>query len=155
VSATMRIYKPRNTVFHQLLSMKDWTIKVYTITTRARFESGATLQAALANLPEWLENSRTLGLETYGTAFLIVHEGTDEIWTLINWWTGGEILRSVTFRTDFAKPTEFQPFRGTGFIACVWEMEVIVFERAMWIEHILKKARNPQFKTYFEKTLSL
>ncbi len=151
----MRVFKQRKTKLHQLLSIDGWTVKIYTITIRPQFASSTTLRAAIAKLPEWLEKSRQLGLETYGTAFLIVHEGTDGVWTLVNWWTGGEILQSLTFHTDFNAPTEFQPFRGEGFVACVWEMAVIVFERAMWIEHILKKARQPDFETYFAQTLTI
>lgn len=150
----MQMYKPRNTEFKRLLTINNWTVKVYTITNRSRFESAVTLQSALAKLPEWLEKSKTLGFETYGIAFLIVHEGTDGVWTLINWWTGGEILQSLTYYTDFDIPTEFQTRLQEGFMACVWELAVITFERAMWIEHILKKAHQPDFNTYFEKTLS-
>jgi hypothetical protein len=149
----MRLYKPRNTNCRDLLSINNWTVKVYTITNRKHFESSITLRAAIANLPEWLDKSKALDFETHGTAFLIVHEGTDGVWTLVNWWVDGEILQSLTFHTDFRQPTKFHPFRGEGFVACVWEMDVIVFERAMWIEHILMKAREPDFKAYFEKTL--
>jgi hypothetical protein len=151
----MRIYKQRKTDFHQLLSINGWTIKVYTITIRRSLHPARRYARQIAKLPEWLEKSRELGFETYGTAFLIVHEGTDGVWTLINWWTGGEILQSLTFHTAFDRRTEFQPFRGEGFVACVWEMAVIVFERAMWIEHILKKARRPDFETYFAQTLTI
>lgn len=150
----MEIYKPRNIEFKRLLTISNWTIKVYTITSRTRFESAVTLQSAVAKLPEWLEKSKALGFETYETAFLIVHEGTDGVWSLVNWWIGGEMLQSMTFYTDFDTPTEFQMLPEEGFMACVWEMAVIAFERAMWIEHILKKACQPDFNTYFEKTLS-
>lgn len=150
----MNRYKPRTTEFKQLLTINNWTVKVYTITNRSRFESAVTLQSAVAMLPEWLEKSKAVEFETYGIAFLIVHEGTDGVWTLINWWTGGEILRSLTYYTDFDTPTEFQTRPQEGFMACVWEMAVITFERAMWIEHILKNACQPDFKAYFQKTLS-
>lgn len=138
-----------------LLTADDWKIKVYTITNRTRFESLPTLQSAVAKLPEWLEKFQTHSFENYGTAFLIVHEGIDGVWSLINCWVGGEILQSMTFYTSFEAPTEFQTFPKEGFMACVWEMEVILFERAMWIEHILKKAEKPDFETYFQKSLSI
>jgi hypothetical protein len=150
----MKIYKPREIKLNQLLTINSWKIKVYTITNRTQFESAITLQSAVAKLPEWLEKSQLIGFGTYETAFLIVHEGIDGVWTLINWWTDGEILQGMTFYTNFDCPTEFQKLPKEGFMACVWEMEVILFERGMWIEHILKKAKKPDFETYFHKSLN-
>jgi hypothetical protein len=151
----MRVYKARNTKCEQVIRVDSWTVKVYTITNRTQFESRRTLDAAIAKLPEWFQKSKALDFENYGTAFLIVHEGTDGVWTIINWWVDGEILQSLTFHTTVRRPTTFRPFRGEGFVACVWEMAVIVFERAMWIEHILMKAGQPDFNAYFQQTLEV
>jgi hypothetical protein len=91
---------------------------------------------------------------TYNAAFLIVHEAGDGIWSLINWWIGGEMLQSTTFHTSFEQLDEFQLLPEEGFMACVWEIPIIAFERAMWVEHILKKANPPDFKAYLEQYLS-
>jgi hypothetical protein len=91
---------------------------------------------------------------TYNAAFLIVHEAGDGIWSLINWWIGGEMLQSTTFHTSFEQPDEFQLLPEEGFMACVWEIPIIAFERAMWVEHTLKKANPPDFKAYLEQYLS-
>jgi hypothetical protein len=150
----MRIYKPRKVEFNRMVTTDGWSVKVYQLTCRLEFESKGVLDNAVLNLPKWLERSKTLGFETYRTAFLIVHEGHDGVWTLLNWWIGGEMLQSITFYTDFNKPDEFQMFPREGFMACVWEMAVIIFEREMWIEHILRQADNPDFTTYLEAHLN-
>lgn len=150
---TFTFYKPRKTEFQQLATVKGWNVKVYTITNQNRFKSKTVLENAIANLPKWLERSKLLGLETHKTAFLIVHEGRDGIWSLLNWWIGGEMLQSVTFYTGFDNPNEFEETPKEGFMACVWEMAVIDFERTLWIEHILKKADQPDFQKYFENYL--
>ncbi len=150
----MRIYKPRKVEFTRMVTTGGWSIKVYQITCRLKFESEGVLDNAVSNLPRWLEKSKTLGFETYRAAFLIVHEGRDGVWTLLNWWTGGEMLHSITFYTDFNQPDEFQMLPKEGFMACVWEMAVTIFEREMWIEHILKKAGNPDFTAYLEAKLN-
>ena len=64
------------------------------------------------------------------------------------------MLRSMTFLTKFGELVSFRPTPDTGFMACVWEMEVISFECAMWVEHILKKADEPDFPGYFKNVLS-
>lgn len=150
----MKTYKPRRVEFNRMVTVDGWNVKVYQITYRLQFESEEVLNKAILNLPEWLEKSKTLGRETYRTAFLIVHEGRDGVWTLLNWWTGGEMLHSITFYTDYSKPKDFQMLPKEGFMACVWEMAVTSFEREMWIEHILKKAANPDFTAYFEAHLN-
>lgn len=38
-------------------------------------------------------------------------------------------------------------------MACVWEIAVLSFERAMWIEHILKQADQPDFAGYCQQYL--
>ncbi|HMW01406.1 MAG TPA: hypothetical protein PKE58_14810 [Acidobacteriota bacterium] len=151
----MKMYRPRKIQLNRRLAINNWNVKVYTITHQSRFESAVTLQSAIARLPGWLEKSRATGFETHGVAFLIVHEGLDGVWTLINWWMCDELLQSLTFFTSYKTPTEFQPFPQEGFAACVWELEVIVFERSMWIEHILKKADTPSFDQYLQASLNI
>ncbi|HNG94709.1 MAG TPA: hypothetical protein PLB32_18045 [Acidobacteriota bacterium] len=151
----MKMYRPRKIQLNRRLAINNWNVKVYTITHQSRFESVVTLQSAIARLPGWLEKSRATGFETHGVAFLIVHEGLDGVWTLINWWMCDELLQSLTFFTSYKTPTEFQPFPQEGFAACVWELEVIVFERSMWIEHILKKADTPSFDQYLQASLNI
>lgn len=150
----IQIYQPRKIEFERLAVIDDWNIKVYTITPRREFESKIALENAIAKLPKWLEKSKTLGFETYRSAFLIVHEGRDGIWSLVNWWLGGNMLHSKTFYTDFKNPDEFRSLPSEGFMACVWEMPVIGFEREMWIEFVLKKAEKPDFKGYLTQHLS-
>ena len=147
-------YKPCKVEFRQLLTVGDWTIKVYTITHRASFAAETTLENAMAELPKWLEKSKALKFPTYNLAFLIVHEGRDGVWTLINWWRGGEMLQSTTYYTNFEYPDEFVMLPHEGFMACVWELAVISFERAMWVEYVLKKADKPDFASYLQKYLS-
>jgi hypothetical protein len=149
----MQMYQPRKVELHELLTLNDWRIKVYTITHRASFASPHILANAIAQLPQWLANANVLKFPTYNIAFIIVHEGRDGVWTLVNWWLGGEMLQSFTYFTDYETPHEFTPLPRKGFMACVWELAVISFERAMWIEHILKKAKQPDFTAYCQQYL--
>jgi hypothetical protein len=147
-------YRPRKIEFNQLATTGGWSVKVYTITHRSTFEATEPLKNAVRNLPEWLRKSSQLQLPTYGAAFLIVHEGRDGVWTLINWWIGGEMLQSITFFTDYKQPDEFKAVPKEGFMSCVWELAVTSFERAMWVECVLKKAAKPDIEGYLKKYIS-
>lgn len=147
--STFEAYKPRKVEFEQLLEMGDWKVKVYTITNRDVFKSRNVLEKALAYLPKWLARSKKLGFPTYRAAFFIVHEGRDGVWSLINWWIGGEMLQSLTFYTTDDNSNKFRTMPKEGGMACVWEMAVISYERAMWVEYVLRRADNPDFEGYF------
>jgi hypothetical protein len=146
---TSTVYVPRRIEPGPLQRVGEWKIKTYTITCRNTFESKQSLKNAVLSLPAWLENARTLGYQTHGVAFLIVHEGRDGIWTLINWWLGdGDLLQGEVFFSPFDNLSNYVPMRGTGLMACVWEMEVINFEREMWVKHVLKRPDSPNFDSY-------
>lgn len=150
----METFKPRKAEFNRLATIKDWRVKIYTITWRLCFESFEILENAVAKLPVLLEKTSALGLKTYRAGFLIVHEGRDGVWTLFNWWLGGGILQSITFFTPFDAPHEFRSLSADGFMACVWELAVIDFERAQWVENVLQKAEKPDFSGYLETVLN-
>lgn len=147
-------YKPRKIEFCQIVNVNSWQVKIYTFTFRKQFQANEVLENALSKLSEWLELSKTLDFETYKIAFLMVHEGRDGVWVILNWWTGENMLRSVTFSASKAMPAEFVLTPKEGGMVCVWELEVVDFERKMWIEHILKKAETPDFARYLNETLS-
>ena len=64
------------------------------------------------------------------------------------------MLQSVTFYTSFDDANEFEKTPQKGGMACVWELEIIDFERKMWIEYILKKVENPDFAGYLNQQLN-
>lgn len=136
-----------------LQEVEDWKIKTYTITHRRHFESKEILDNALASLPEWLKRSSDFLFPNYKSAFLIVHEGRDGVWSLIHWWIGGEMLQGQTFFTPYTRANRFELKTDRGLWACVWELAVISFEREMWIEHILKNAGAPDFEGYLQSNM--
>lgn len=150
----MKIYQKRRVEFRQSISINDWKVKVYTLTYRNRFEANEILGKAVGKLVNWLEYTTKLDFEIYKIAFLMVHEGRDGVWSILNCWLGENMLRSITFRTSLSNPTEFEMLPEEGGMLCVWELEVVDFERKMWIEHILKKAETPDFAGYLNEKLS-
>lgn len=83
-------------------------------------------------------------------AFVIIHEGIDGVWTLINWWTGKEMLRINTYFTDYQDTSSILLHPQKGAMACVWELPVINHEKNAWVTHILKQADEPNFDNYFK-----
>lgn len=153
MSAIFEVYKPRSISFSGLLSIKNWYVKVYTITNKKEFTSNHILQNINEHLPVWIKQIDST-LPIYKQAFLIVHEAREGVWILLNWWTGGEMIETKVFFSSFDTPQIItdSPY-NTNSLLCIWELEVFAHERASWIEHILTKASNPDYIAYTSDTL--
>jgi hypothetical protein len=70
--------------------------------------------------------------------FTIAHRGKAAAMALVYWWAE----ENEVHRRAYASPLplthadELQRLTGTG-MACVWELEVIDFERRAWLEDVL------------------
>lgn len=144
-----RSYRKRNILFDEKVNLENWVVKVYTITTEAFFESGEVLVNVKGRLPTLLKEAK----DHHNSAFLIVHEGTDGVWSLVNWWTGNEMLRTNTYFTSYKEKEKISLFPTSGSMACVWELPVINHEKNAWIQHVLMKASNPDFQNYYKDTI--
>jgi hypothetical protein len=108
----------------------DWRMKVYGIGTHApdaRPELvAATLDAAREALPDG-----------GGAGFVIAHDAATAGLALVYWWANDNEVHGRFFASPLDDAAALVPVDGTG-LACVWEMEVIDFERRAWLEDVLK-----------------
>lgn len=142
-------YRDRNIECRGLLKISGWQIKVYTISHKTNFESDLMLNNIKLSLPKWITDISQSNLPTYRQAFLIVHEAREGVFTLLNWWTGGEMIETRIFFTDYEEPFETTktPFTQNALV-CIWELEVFAHEREAWITDILLKPDRPDFQNY-------
>lgn len=141
-------YQARKITFEGLQEVDGWQVKVYTISQQASFQAVESLHAVQAHLSRLLTTVRQSPLPLHRHAFIIVHEAREGIWVLLNWWTGGEMLETMTRFINTSSPTELLPSPHTGPLICVWELEVVLHERQAWISHVLSKATDPDFRLY-------
>jgi hypothetical protein len=124
------MYKTRSIRYIGREDVGDWRLKVYGIGTHApdaRPEFvAATLDAAREALPDG-----------GGAGFIIAHDAKTAGLSLVYWWANENEVHGRFFASPLDDPTERVPSDGTG-LACVWEMEIIDFERRAWLEHVLK-----------------
>jgi hypothetical protein len=110
-----------------------WLVKAYGITfgaaalDPARFVGGEAL--ALAALPD---PPRTDGRP--GVGFLILHQGRTGDYAVLGWWDNENELPLRVF----VRPPDggWRPARG-GESACVWDLQVIAFERDAYVATVL------------------
>lgn len=147
-------YKARSVRFMDYVNSNGWTIKVYGISMRKALVSTELIEYAKSNLAKWLEKSNDYPLTTYKVATLIVHEGREGVFTLLNWWIDENMIQNQVYFSTYDKPNDFEYFSDRGIICCVWELAVIWFERNAWIQHVLDKSDQPDFAAYLKETLN-
>lgn len=150
----MKIYKPRIIEYHELILIDNWQLKVYTIVKDGTFEYPEFYANVQLQLPNWLSLDNSFNSNHNSLGFLILHAGTEGIFSLINWWVGDNMLNTHIFKTDYKNLNRFDKISGDGLAPCIWELEIINHERLSWINQVLKKPKNPDFREYLDATFS-
>ncbi len=143
-------YVPRKIEFKELLEVEGWRIKVYTITKDGDFTHPQFYENVKGKLPEWLSSENSFDASNDKIGFLILHAGTEGIFSLINWWVGKNMLNTHIFITNPEEPEVFSKISGDGLSSCIWELEVIYHERSSWIRNALKKEPEINYQSYID-----
>jgi hypothetical protein len=90
--------------------------------------------------PELQQATRRAAAETiqpgaYG--FTIAHDAKLAALAIVYWWAHENEIHARYFASPLDEPGRLEPHETTG-MACVWELEVIDFERRAWLEEVLK-----------------
>jgi hypothetical protein len=117
-------YAPRHISFLEL----EGQLKHYGIGT------GGTPRPALADA------TRRAAAEVVpegAVGFTIAHDAVTAGLGIVYWWANDNEIHMRAFASPKDDPGALAPANGTG-MACVWELEVIDFERRAWLEDVLK-----------------
>ncbi len=101
--------------------------------------TAALLDAARATIEATLPDAMAAEGGSDGAAFAVLHRGRQGTWLLMDWWAHGDILCQRLARAE-PGAAAFAPMDGRPLLACVWELEALAEERALWIEHVLTDA---------------
>ncbi len=147
-------YFPRWVEAGDVISLNGYRLKSYSMHLSDKKEKQALenhdLQALLAACvppaPEPLD---------HGPGFVIVHYARDGDYLLISRWYGGNMLKHELFQlVQNAEGWQAEPLRSTNIVACVWELQVIAFERQAWVATVMTKRGTEQsFKSYLNTVL--
>src|SRR5690606_14195760 len=150
----MQEYQTRKIEFKELFDVGDWKIKIYTISKIGNFNHPEFYETVKLKLPEWLSLKNNFDSSDDKIGFLILHSGTEGIFSLINWWVGKNMLNTHIFITDPKKTSDFKHISGDGLAPCIWELEVINHETISWIKNILKHPSKPKFDEHVKDIIN-
>lgn len=122
----------------RLLAHGEWQLKLYAIALASfdetRFAEG--LKLALAALPA---PARTA--ERPAVGFCILHQGRGADYVVLGWWDRENELPLRVFVSTPEEPA-WRPARGSESV-CVWDLEVIAFERDAYVSTLLARPPAP------------
>ena len=81
--------------------------------------------------------------------FTIAHDAASAGLAIVYWWANENEIHQRAFASPLDDPGALQPADGAG-MACVWELEVIDFERRAWLDEVLKRG---DARRYSERAL--
>lgn len=143
-------YRKRPIHFTGVENFGSWKLKQYSISANNEYVPAGLFTAAKSSAESILPQQAT-GSARYGIGFMIVHEGLDGNYLLVSWWEGENMLCHHVLAAPVDDPHHFISFDHTGIIACVWELEVLYFEKKVWSEMVLNKSDSPDFDNYLAK----
>lgn len=98
----------------------------------------ATRQAAADAIPDG------------AAGFTIAHDAATAALAIVYWWANENELHARHFWAPLEDPGALVPLPDAG-LACVWELEVIDFERRAWLHDVLEDG-DPE--SYLERALT-
>jgi len=144
-------YLPRWVEAGALIEVNGYRFKPYSMHISDRKEKQTIPPAELHTLLETCVPSSVEPLD-HAVGFLMVHYARDGNYLLISRWYGGNMLKHELFRlTHTEDGWQAEPLRSTNIIACVWELQIITFERQAWVCTAMAKGGTAEsFNSYLQ-----
>lgn len=145
-------HQPRPIRYVHPIQGSEYTIKVYWISAYEEVPDETLISMAEEFVLSEFQN--LAGQDHHGYGFMIVHQGRDGNYIVLDWWVGENMIKQKIYHAPLEMPYAFSDFSGTGIVTCVWEVQVLAFEANAWKETVLSNQSRPDFSGYQEKYLS-
>lgn len=135
---------------HQI---ESWKVKLYSLTRDTKPVESMFLEHAILLFRNVISTSSS-EIPHYEIGYAIVHDCGQIVFILLDYYQNeNELVRHLYSINKFGElePTYHTP---SGLSACVWEGEIINFERQKWMDYVLKQFNNPNFDQYLNSFAS-
>ncbi len=145
-------YAPRPIRFLDLWEEGGWRLKVYGIAYRGDTPRAPLIAAAKRAARERLPLP-AVAADRYGVGFLGIHDGRGANFVFVDWWTHENELVHHLYQSNGDRPANLEYATPRAVIACVWDLELMAFERAAWVRTVLANPRGPDLDAYLAARL--
>jgi hypothetical protein len=140
-------FAPRSIDSLGIWDVLDWRLKVYTIAYGQVAVDSDLIEAARVVTRERIGAARNRQ-DHYEVGFVGIHQGKTGNFVFVDWWAHENELYHHVYTSTSREPTALRYMTPTGLTACVWDIQLIGFERDAWVEHVLRKDEAPDVEGY-------
>jgi hypothetical protein len=149
LAQALEAYRPRHVRFVRREGVEGWQLKLYGIALNGK-EPDPDFVEATRDLASVVLPQPPVADDRYGVAFATAHDATSVYIALVYWWKSENELHQRIYVSPKSSPPAFEPVehQPTG---CVWELEIVDFERRAWIEDVLANPDGPDLERYLTR----
>jgi hypothetical protein len=153
LATTLEIpYRPRHVRFIRREDVEGWQLKLYGIAVNGE-EPRPEVVEAVRDLAATVLPQPSVADDRYGVGFAIAHDARWLGIALVYWWQSENELHQRIYVSPKDDPRAFTPVENQP-AGCVWELEVVDFERRAWIEDVLARPGGPDLDRYLGRSFS-
>jgi hypothetical protein len=142
-------YKPRHVRFVRREEAEGWQLKLYSIALNGTEPDPAFVEAT-RDLAASILPQPPVADERYGIGFATAHDASSLFIALIYWWQSENELHQRIYVSPKGEPISFTQVENQP-AGCVWELEIVDFERRAWIEGVLAGPDGPDLGRYLDR----
>jgi hypothetical protein len=149
-------YASREIRFLSVIQRDGWRVKSYAIRHRDRVattsESNDFISKAVDSLPR-----SAVAVDRPGVGFVIHHQGVGADYLVLHWWDNQNECPSRVWVRHVDGDIASEPWRPAegSEAVCVWDLQVIGFERDAFVRHVLSPPDGPDIDAYLREHLSV
>ncbi len=147
-------YEDRPFEFAGLWDDNGWKFKIYKITHKSNTPADEMTFDIAKDFAHVCIAKFTELAPAYGLGYLILHNGMDSNFIVVNFWVGENMLRTHTMISQLSSPYNYVETTHTGMNVCVWDAQIHIFERNLWVECVLSNPEDPDIDNYLASTYS-
>jgi hypothetical protein len=145
-------YKPRHVRFVRREEVEGWRLKLYGIAVNGE-EPRPEFVRSVRDLAATVLPQPPVADDRYGVGFAIAHDARWVGIALIYWWQSENELHQRIYVSPKDDPAAFTQVENQP-AGCVWELEVVDFERRAWIQDVLASPGGPNLEAYLDRSHS-
>lgn len=153
MEAVSETYRDRAIDFMGLREVRGWRLKLYSVRYTPEPLPEEVYEEGLLQAVEALPSPATAA-DRPGVAFVIFHCGRGVDFLVVNWWDHENELFNRVLLRSFGEAAAWEWGRG-GETACVWDLQILCFERDAYVRRVLAPPHGPDLEGYLDETLSV
>lgn len=141
-------FAPRPTHFREIFEYNGWRFKVYKIIYGTSPLDWQQYQQAIEIASKEFPQP-TVTDKRPGVGFIICHQGRGWHYLVVCWWDNENELITKILVQKIDEKNKWQKATSVQSI-CVWDLEIIWFERNAYVGTVLSNSDSPDIETYLK-----